>query len=397
MNPLYIITAAMFGVMSMNYMAQLALPVVAPSIAADLGIDPGLIGIYSGLIFGIAMFSVNVVGPLIDRFGALRVGQIGLSVMGAGIALAAVGWMSTFAVSAIVTAIGLSMCTPASSHVVGQFCTPRQGPLFFSIKQTGVPIGGLIAGVLLPILVEHGGWRSAVLFAGFTPILFALCLQPLHARIDTGSRAAATFSILRVIGTLKLVVTHTALRRIMLAGVAFVGLQSAYGSYFVTFLVDGLGRDLAFGGKIFAIANVSALVTRILWGVAGGFFPAQRVLAVLAVLMVAASVMTGAYTDSWPTAAMMAGAALFGATAFSWQGVLLAEVARLAPGGRVGEATGGVMVYIYIGMMSYPLIYGGILALSGSYALGFYVLAVPTIACFFMLLRPMPTADSENC
>lgn len=396
MNPLYIVTAAMFGQMSMNYMAQLALPVVAPSIAADLGIDPGLIGIYSGMIYGLAMFSVNAVGPLIDRFGALRVGQIGLSVMGAGIALAAVGWMSTFVASAIITALGLSMCTPSSSQVVGQFCAPRQAPLFFSIKQTGVPIGGLIAGMILPLVVDVSGWRGAVLFAGFTPILLAICLQPLRGRVDTGPRVGGTFSFRRVLRTLTLVVTHTALRRIMLAGMAFVGLQSAYGSYFVTFLVDGLGHDLAFGGKVFAIANVSALFTRILWGVAGGIFPAQRVLAVLAVLMVAASVMTGAYTDSWSTAAMMAGAALFGATAFSWQGVLLAEIARLAPDGRVGEATGGVMVFIYIGMMSYPLIYGGILALSGSYAFGFHILAVPALACAVMLMRPMPVAASED-
>lgn len=388
MNPLYIVTAAMFGQMSMAYMSALALPVVAPTVAADLGIDPALIGLYSGLVFATAMFSVNAVGPLIERFGALRVGQSGLTLIGIGLALATIGWLPMFAVSAIVMAAGMSMCTPSSSHVVGQFCTPRQRPLFFSIKQTGVAIGGLIAGIGLPFLVEPLGWRGAILTAGAMSVTLALIVQPLRARVDTEPRAGGTFSIKRVVETLRLALTEPALRRITLAGMTFVGLQSAYGSYLVTYLVDGLGHTLAAAGSVFAVANFSALATRILWGVAASYVPARIVLSVLALGMAVAAAVTGAYAESWPMLALMAGSALFGATAFSWQGVLFAEIARLAPEGRVGAATGGVMFFIYIAMMSYPLIYGVILKMAGNYSIGFYLLGVPALASIVLLLRP---------
>ena len=387
MNFLYPITAAMFGQMSMAYMSSLVLPVVAPAVAEDLRIDPALIGLYTALVFATAMVTVNTVGPLIDRLGGLRVGQIGLVLMGAGIGLAALGWLPAFVASAVIMAAGLSMCTPSSSHVVGQFCTPKQGPLFFSFKQTGVPIGGLIAGALLPLLVGQVGWRVAVLVAAAMSIGLALLLQPFRKVVDKDRRRAEPFSLRGIVATLHVVTADRGLRRLVIAGMTFVGLQSFYGSYFVTYLVDGLGHSLALAGSVFAVAQVSALFTRILWGIAAVYVPARIVLAILALLMAAASAITGAYASSWPTAVIMVGAALFGASAFSWQGVFFAEVARLAPRGRVGAATGGVMVFIYIAMTSYPLLYGAVLKLAESYTLGFYLLGAPAIGSCFLLLR----------
>jgi hypothetical protein len=47
-------------------------------------------------------------------------------------------------------------------------------------------------------------------------------------------------------------------------------------------------------------------------------------------------------------------AALFGLTASGWNGVFVAEVARLAPPDRIGETTGAVLTASYAGLLAGP-------------------------------------------
>ena len=80
-------------------------------------------------------------------------------------------------------------------------------------------------------------------------------------------------------------------------------------------------------------------------------------------------------------------AALYNITALGWHGILLAEVARLAPPGQIGGVTGGVLAFTSIAMMTYPALYGSILAITASYSIGFMVCSVPAIASGLIFLR----------
>ena len=51
---------------------------------------------------------------------------------------------------------------------------------------------------------------------------------------------------------------------------------------------------------------------------------------------------------------MLAARALFGATAIGWNGVQLAEVARLAPPGTAGEVTGATGFVTFAGVVIGP-------------------------------------------
>ena len=66
----------------------------------------------------------------------------------------------------------------------------------------------------------------------------------------------------------------------------------------------------------------------------------------------------------------------FGLTASGWNGLFLAEVARLAPEGRVSEATGGVLITSFAGLVVGPPLFGLMVAWSNSYVPGFLTMAV---------------------
>jgi hypothetical protein len=84
---------------------------------------------------------------------------------------------------------------------------------------------------------------------------------------------------------------------------------------------------------------------------------------------------------TWPASVIVALALVFGATAIGWNGVQLAEVARLAPPGAAGKVTGATGFVTFAGVVIGPPSFALLSSLTGSYRSGFAAFAaVSTVA-----------------
>lgn len=372
---------------SFAYMATLVLPVAAPAISRDLGLDPALVGAYSGILFTASVMSSVNCGPFIERFGALRMSQFALASMALGLTLPATGMVALFAVSAFLVGAGTAYGAPAGSHVLAKYATPRQAPLAFSIKQTGVPMGGILAGLMVPFFVGATGWAGAFLAAAAICVVTGLALQPLRARFDDDRQPGKRISPAEVVATYRIVFAKRELVELGLASFAFVGLQVIFASFFVLYMVEGLGRDLASAGWVFSLSQAVAIPARILWGwLAGNVVAPRLMLAALGTVMAVTAVVTGLFAADWPIWVIALVAAAYSATAISWHGVYLSEVARHAPPGQVGRVTGGVMAFTGASQLIYPALFGILLTVTGSYAIGFQLAALPAAAIAVLFL-----------
>src|ERR1700736_5177658 len=158
--------------------------VVAPLVIAKFDADPAWVGVYYGVAAVASLFAQMGCGSFIVRYGALRMSQVALVLLGGGMAVAAEGWLLGFGASAIVGGGGAAVSTPTSSQMLGRVSPPRLAPLVFSLKQTAVPAGVLICGVLGPALAGAFGWRAAMLATAAGCLVCAATLQPLRARFD---------------------------------------------------------------------------------------------------------------------------------------------------------------------------------------------------------------------
>jgi hypothetical protein len=79
---------------------------------------------------------------------------------------------------------------------------------------------------------------------------------------------------------------------------------------------------------------------------------------------------------------------MFGFAAFGWNGVLLAETARLAPPGRVAAATAGTMMMVYAGATAGPALFGAVLGVLGSASPGFVLLGLFGLAPILWMRGP---------
>ena len=380
---------AMLIQQAFSTMAPMAIPLLGPVVVVLFDLNPGYIGGLAALTYGIGMISAIASGSVIRKFGPLRVGQLSLLLCGAGLWIGAAGSIPLLFVGVLLIGAGIGPSTPASSHILARFSPPHLAPLIFSIKQTGVPLGGIMAGTLYPFWLGLVDWQGALLIAGTLYLVFALMIQPLRPRLDDERDPTRRFTISAVTETFRFALGHPVLRELAIAHCIFTGLQVTFATFFVVFLLDGLGFDLVFAGLAFASGQGAGFVGRILWGwVASRLLPTRQVLGLLGIAMAVSGGALALIEGDWPKWAVIALSAAYGLTGIGFQGVMLAEVARNAPPGGAGDVTGVAVVFAYAGMVVFPGLIGIIVGLTGSYQAGFVLVALVTLPIGLRFPRP---------
>ncbi len=377
-----------FAIQAVATTCVIAPTAVAPAIAeAYGGVAP--IGAFVALVYGGAMVSSVTGGWFVSRLGAVRTSQVSLLLCAAGLALIATSpWVAAAALGALLIGCGYGPITPASSDLLVRTTSPARMSFVFSVKQTGVPMGGVVAGAFTPSMTVAFGWPAALLALSAVTCACALAVQPLRAPLDVTTGPARPPSLGALLRPVQSVWRDRRLRTLAACSFVFSGMQVSLTVYLVTFLTSSLAWGLVAAGVALSVAQSAGVIGRPTWGwIADRRGGAVGTLAVLAVLMIASNLGMAMLTPQAPSWQVYVTVALYGATAIGWNGVLLAAVARLAPTpAQAGEATGGVLGYTYFGVMLGPPAFG-LLARAQGYDVAFEVLAIPLALCAWGLVR----------
>ena len=380
--------AITLAIQAMVAMALMTIPAMAPRVAQALAISPTYVGVYIAVAYAGAMAASLASGAAVARWGCIRVSQAGLLLCAAGLALSALPSLWAMGLGAVLVGMGYGPVTPASSHLLARTTPAHRMSLVFSVKQTGVPLGGALAGAIVPGLQEITGWQQALLAVAIASVLCALVAQSLRAQFDADRDPARRLGAGNILQPVKLVLSHPGLR--MLAGCSFIFsiVQLSLTTYLVTYLTDSLAYGLVAAGALLAVSQVGGVFGRVLWGhLSDRWTGARPMLTMLAAVMVAASLVTALLQPEWPQVVVIAVLLVYGASAIGWNGVYLAEVARQAPAGLAGLATGGTLAITFFGVVLGPPLFGALSGLFGSYRAGFAALAVPLALCAVALWR----------
>ncbi len=380
--------SAMMVVQSFITMGMYTMPVLAPEIARDIGIPATSIGIYTSIVYSVCVFSALLGGGLVPRFGAMRVCQACLVLLAVGFAFSLSSTLIGLAVCGLICGLGNAPPTAASSHVLLKATPPRWVNLVFSIKQAGVPIGGGLAGAVLPALALAFGWRGAIGVMMALCLLTAAALQPWRAEVDIELDRSRRIGWHTALNPFLLVWRSADLRAMGIASGIMSGVQMGLLAIYVTYLHEGIGLPLTVAGFALATAQIAGIVGRILWGtVADRTGRPVLVMAGIAGGVALCALLVAQFTPAWPLGTIHAVSAVFGCLVLGWNGVVFAEVARLAPPGRTAEATGGIVCLTCLGMVFIPTAIAALVQVSGSFALGFGAAAAVTTLVAIDFLR----------
>ena len=386
------VLSATLMVQALNTWGMLAIAAIAPLVAEGLGLAAALVGYQLSLIYLVASLTSLVAGALVGRWGPARASQASLLACAAGVAVAASGGITGVIVASLLIGFGYGLTNPASSQLLFAHSTASDRSLVFSIKQTGVPLGGALAGLVTPALALAFGWQVALAAIAPPALLLALVMERPRARWDAARQPGAGLGAQIRAGTQR-VLGDARLRALCLAALCYAAIQLSLMGFVVTFAVTELGFGAVLAGVLLAAVQGAGALGRLGWGwLADRLRGNAQILVAVGVLSAIASAGFALIGIDTPRTAIFALAVLFGASAVGWNGVFLAEVARLSPPPMIGAITGVVGMITFAGVVIGPAAFSGLHGLLGTFSAAYLCLTVVALIGAALILRQLRRA-----
>ncbi|MBT0671516.1 MFS transporter [Novosphingobium profundi] len=366
------------AVQTLSTATALVLTGIAPLVAGDFGLSAHWVGYQISVIYSSGMLASACAGTLIGRFGPVRIEQLALAcyALALGLLTCANTWLAL--AGSLIIGVGYGVQNPASAQILGAVTPPHRRSLIFSIKQAGVPLGGVLASLLYPVLAPLIGWRVALAITA-VPCLALLVLLGRHAGPRPGGRRAVLAPGLKAnfLAEQRLVWGDRRLRVLAMLGMLYSSLQLSLSAFAVSMLVDH-GWTLLQAGGVAGAMQACGAVGRICWGGVGDRFGGFRVLALIGFVAFGCMLALGRL-DVLPGAVQVGILCLFGFTMSGWNGVLMAESTHYCAPEDAGRVIGGSLVYTFLGVILGPSVMAALYTFTGDYGVTFAGLSLVAI------------------
>jgi MFS family permease len=364
-----------------------SVPVLAPAVTAERGWNPSIIAFYPVVVYLTAFLISFQIPMLLFRMGGMGLSLASLLIGAAGLLLLLPPYVAAAASTAIAIGCGTAAMNPSSSQMLGPRTTARTAGLVMSVKQTGVPLGGVMAGALAPIVASHSGWRAAAVELAAIGSALAIVLLPTVQWLNGAARAAKPAAF-RPLDPVRHLLAMPGMLTLLFASLTFNGMQLCLRSFFVVYLVADQRLGLVTAGVTFSVSQAAGMIGQVGWAaLSDRLLSVHAVMAIIGTLMSAAALCTAAMTPHWPLRAVFVVAAVYGVSAAGYVPVLLGEVAKRSPPDQVGARTSGAQLFPLSGCILGPLAFGGVAAVMGMHA-AFALAAASTLAGTVLLAAP---------
>lgn len=384
-GPWVVVAVATFAQMVVA-MSNILLPTIAPKLAESLSVSPILIGYQVSLTFGAATLATMFGGNAVLRFGAARSTQLSILCCGAGLLMFALPYVTAIALGSVFIGMGMGMINSAAAHMLVTYTPPQRRNIMFSIKQTGVPVGGVITSLTAPAIAVHYGFQWSLVMIVVLIAGLLIFIQGYRAQWD-GDRGTAGRGEQAAFGGVPLVWQQASLRWISLVAMIFSGIQRCVLSFTVIYLVAEGNMGLVEAGVMLSVVQVGGSASRICWGwLADRLGSSLTVLMIICVITIVSTLALVFFDPEWNKALIYLLFFVIGVTAVGWNGVFHAEAARLSPPGMASVVAAGTTFFVFAGVLigpaAFAAVYGGI----GSYGNTFLLVTASAIVAFGLLL-----------
>ena len=321
--------------------------------------------------------------------------QLGILLAIFGTAMLAVPNSTVVVLATFLVGFGSGPCVPAASDLLQRHAPRQLRALIFSIKQAGVPLGGVLAGFLLPPLALID-WRLVILATVVVAFMAVTATQPFRGELDRDRDPSQKLSPAIIFSPDNLMTPMRALRLSpLLTPLAYASFclalaQSATFAFLVTFAVMRLGFDLLVAAMLFAVLQVAGIAGRVLLGAAADWLGSAKMLVKATVIASAITTTLFAFASpEWPLWTLWALIGITGVTVASWNGLVMADIADIVPPERMAETATGVSIVLFAGSVIGPIGFALVLDASGSYQPAFLMLSAWSLsAALFFMRKP---------
>ena len=367
-------------------------PIAGPAFTAEFAWDQAWVGYLTAASTVGALFVLTSGIGVIHRLGGVYTLQLSLLIGSASLLLYLVPSIGLALIASICVGLSSGIANPAGSEVLTRLTPKEHRNIVFSIKQAGVPLGGIIGGLAIPPLIDALGWRyAAAVVAGISiaAIMADLAVPQKHRSAAGGAGARqrlVSFRITDILVPLRSLSRGERLWRASWVGCLLATPQAGWVTFMVTYLVVGLGMSLATAGLVFAVMQTSSMFGRVTLG-----WIADRVASGPATLMIASigsaisTIALALSQPDWPLWAFLLLSAFAGIAVSGWNGVQIAEVARRSSPELIAELAAGSVILIFMSNMLTPVVFAAFIAVTNRYDIAYLILAAFSLGCVPLL------------
>lgn len=363
--------------------AQHAYGALSPAIRDELGAGADEMGLIAGALYLGTVVAAFGLGGWVDRRSSRLVAMVCAGAIAASlVGIAASSGILLIALGYLLVGLGRGAIPPLTDRVGFEHADPGRRGLVFGLKQTGTPLGAVLAGlVLAPIATTSLGWRGALLVLAAIMVVgsavVSMTLPPSQGPSATAS--SANSGAARPQG-------GPLVRRLAIPMALSFGLgihQATVATFLTLYLVDATTLDAVGAARWFALLSIGGASGRIVWGwMSDRVFGGRRALA-LATSAFAAALMA-LVVGTFP--ALLRGAsgalliAVYGLVSQGWIGVSRAWGAELAGPGLSGRAGGILLGSMMLAGLLGPPVFGWIVETTGGYRVAWAALSGAALA-----------------
>lgn len=367
---------------TVNVVSVLAM---APVIQTALSLSATQVGLLVTAYYtGQAVWSLPA-GGLVDRVGVGRIlvgAMIGIAA-GTGVVATAAA-LPTALLGMFMMGSGYSFTNPSTAKGVYQWFPQRRRATAMGAKQTGVPLGGVLAAGI-GALAGTVDWR--LLLGGVVALTLAfgaVCL------ILVDSRPAESRERPGFIAGLRDLLRDANYGRFVLSNLLYNFGQGNFFGFLTLFVRDAVQASQEFAGLCLGVAQATSAAARFGWGVVSDtVFRGERKRLVVGLGAAAALLLATMplAATGWPAAAILLIVAGLGITIASYAGLMQTLSVEAVESRLTGAAVGYNGIATHMGAIVGPPIFGAMVDATGGYTGGWLVTALVVAVGVLLFLR----------
>ena len=343
--------------MTLPMLVLYAFGALGPQLVTDLGVDRTELGALPAAAFAVAAVLSLWSGRIVDRAGTRGACAALFLVVAVSFAMMALsGGLGLLVVAVAACGIAQALSNPVTNRIIAERVPARARGTVVGIKQSGVQLAALVAGVGLPPVAAVWGWQAAL--ACVPPVALACLIATLRLpptvpeaarRLGTAGGRLLPAAPGRALGWL------LAMQLCLGAGLAAVT------TFVPLYAHQDLGASESHGALVLAGFGVSGMVSRVLWTSVAGRrddpLGLQLMLALLATIA-ASALWLSSVVPAGGLALVWAGAIGVGATAVAVNAVSMLSVINDRRFGPVGHASALASSGFFAGFVVSPPLAG---------------------------------------
>lgn len=380
---LFVISTAYLAV-DINMQGFLAL---MPFVREEFALNSSQAGLYSSFYFLLATLVAVFSGRIVDKIGSKTGLVVGTAAI--GILMLFHSWAQSFTLIlflALLIGLFFSIITPSLNKAVMQRTTPENRATSMGLMQMGGGIGGFTGAVFLPFLSEHFGWRNAVLFSALTALLvslfiFILFKEKNQKKDQKNLQSKNNISFKKA---MKNLFKNKSLLVVCLFGLILGFNSGSVPAHYTLYLTQDISLSRTTAGFAFGLLQIGGILGRPLWGILNDKFLDGKRSSGLIIVGLSLTLTMIYYSllinlSSASIILIYLSSLVLGFVSLGWMGIYFTTIIELASEKLAGIGTGLSLVFVRLGVLLSPPIFGLIADLSNDYQLSWFLLSLLTL------------------